>query len=194
MLRTGRKPPTRSWRPSVSRRIEKVRIYNKEENPLFQRQVRGGRAGRQARRPASGVIRRPVHRAAGVKRNRIFFSANPGEPGVRTDPGDHQPLYNEEGFPAKCHAHPNRKRSGVIDVTMSLRDVDAEMTRARAGSSWSTRLNRSRLLIVALVLIHLSRAGKELVLGTRISDGDLNHFIPSRRTTRWGTRLPRSTR
>jgi two-component system NtrC family sensor kinase len=168
--------------------IEKVRIYNKEGRILYssERSEVGGLVDKRAEACfGCHSETRPLERLATSKRNRIFWSAGPADNAAEAHRilGIINPLYNEEGcFSAKCHAHPqSQKVLGVIDVTMSLRDVDAEMVRTRGRILMVSVFSIVFVsLIVSLVLIHfVERPVKELVLGTkRISDGDLQHFIP----------------
>ena len=168
--------------------IEKVRIYNKEGKILFSSDSSevGGLVDKRAEACfGCHSETRPLERLATSKRNRIFSSASPGDNTAEAHRilGIINPMYNEEGcFSAKCHAHPqSQKVLGVIDVTMSLKDVDAEMIRTRGRILMVTVFSIVFVsLIVSLVLIHfVERPVKELVLGTkRISEGDLKHFIP----------------
>jgi two-component system NtrC family sensor kinase len=92
-------------------------------------------------------------------------------------------MYNESGCSdATCHAHPaSTKVLGVIDVTMDLSEVDAQMGKARKQVLLVSTVSILSIgIIVALVLLQfVERPVKELVLGTkRISGGDLDHFIP----------------
>ena len=168
--------------------IEKVRIYNKEGRILYSsdRSELGGLVDKRAEACfGCHSETRPLERLATSKRNRIFMSSNPGDNSAEEHRilGIINPLYNEEGCSsAKCHAHPQmQKVLGVIDVTMSLKDVDAEMSRARSRILMVSVISIVFVsLIVVLVLVHfVERPVKELVIGTkRISDGDLHHLIP----------------
>ena len=168
--------------------IEKVRIYNKEGRILYssERSEIGGLVDKRAEACfACHSETRPLERLATSKRNRIFSSGGPGDNASEAHRilGIINPLYNEEGcFSAKCHAHPqSQKVLGVIDVTMSLKEVDAVMDRARGRIVLVSVISIVLIsLIVAMVLIHIvERPVKELVIGTkRISDGDLRHFMP----------------
>ena len=70
----------------------------------------------------------PIERLATPSRNRIF----PSGKGYRIL-GMINPMYNDRNCSsAECHAHPaSQKVLGVIDITMSLAGVDAEMLSAR---------------------------------------------------------------
>ncbi|MBI5577335.1 MAG: HAMP domain-containing protein [Deltaproteobacteria bacterium] len=168
--------------------IERVRIYSKEGRILFSsdKYEIGGMVDKRAEACyGCHSEARPLERLATSKRNRIFMSADHRE---RSDKehrvlGVINPLYNEaECSSSTCHAHPpSKKVLGVIDVTMSLRDVDVAMARDRGRILLVSVISILCIsLIVAMILIHfVERPVKDLVLGTkRISDGDLEHFIP----------------
>jgi two-component system NtrC family sensor kinase len=168
--------------------IEKVRIYSKEGKILYSSD--NTEAGRMVNKRAEACYgchsdTRPLERLESSVRSRTFFSTDRDETrgeGHRIL-GIINPLYNEEGCSsAKCHAHPeSMKVLGVIDVTMNLEDVDAQMAKARSQVLLVSVVSIVAIcIIVALILFHfIERPVKELVLGTkRISGGDLDQFIP----------------
>lgn len=167
--------------------IEKVRIYSKEGRILYSsdyREIEGMVDKRAEACYGCHAEARPLERLATSERSRIFHSTESHEWGGRGHRilGIINPLYNEVGCSsAACHAHPrSNKVLGVIDVTMSLADVDHEIGAARKRILLSSGISIvSICLIVAFILIHLiERPVKELVLGTkRVSEGDLEHFI-----------------
>jgi two-component system, NtrC family, sensor kinase len=93
------------------------------------------------------------------------------------------PMYNEASCArASCHPDPEtRKVLGIIDITMSLADIDREIVQARRQV---ILFNVVAILLIGsaatLILFRfIERPIKELVLGTRrIADGDLDHVIP----------------
>ncbi len=167
--------------------IEKVRIYSKEGRILFSsdnREIEGMVDKRAEACYGCHAEARPLERLATSERSRIFHSTDTYKSGGRGHRilGIINPLYNEkECSSAACHAHPqSNKVLGVIDVTMSLSDVDHEINASRKRILLSSVASIvSICLIVAFILIHLiERPVKELVLGTkRVSGGDLDHFI-----------------
>jgi two-component system NtrC family sensor kinase len=168
--------------------IERVRIYSKEGRILYSsdRTEVGGMVDKRAEACyGCHSEARPLERLATAERSRVFLSAAGGEHpgGGRRILGIINPLYNEMGCSsAKCHAHPETmKVLGVIDVTMNLADVDAQMSKARGKVLLVSIVSIVAIcVIVALILFHFVEGPvKELVLGTkRISGGDLDHFIP----------------
>jgi two-component system NtrC family sensor kinase len=168
--------------------IEKVRIYSYEGKILFSSD--NTEAGRMVDKRAEACYgchseARPLERLTTSERSRIFYSAGRSEfPGAgRRILGIINPMYNEMGCSsATCHAHPeSQKVLGVIDVTMDLSDVDAQIAKARGQVLVVSIVSILAIcVVVAFILFHfIERPVKELVLGTeRISGGDLDHFIP----------------
>jgi two-component system NtrC family sensor kinase len=168
--------------------IEKVRIYSSEGKILFSTDnTEVDRMVDQREEACYGCHSEahPLERLATSERSRIFFSHDNNAP---SDPphrvlGIINPMYNDSACSsATCHAHPETiKVLGVIDVTMDLAAVDAMMAKGRRQVLFVSIVSIVAIcIIVALILIHFfTRPVKELVLGTRrISDGDLDHFIP----------------
>ena len=169
--------------------IEKVRVYSSEGKILFS-SGDTGELGRMVDQRAEACFgchseAHPLERLATSERSRIFLSTD-----SRNAQGEKHrilgiinPLYNEPGCSsAACHAHPvTTKVLGVIDVTMDLSDLDAQMGRVKRQVLVVSVVSvLATCIIVALILFHfIERPVKELVLGTkRISGGDLDHFIP----------------
>lgn len=169
--------------------IEKVRIYSKEGRILFSNDYReiDGMVDKKAEACyGCHSAMRPLEKLATARRSRIYVTPdNTGWSGMSHRVlGIISPLYNEKVCSsADCHAHPeSQKVLGVIDVTMSLSDIDGEIRIARRNIlMFSGASIVSICLVVAFILIHfVERPVKELVLGTkRVSEGDLDHFIPT---------------
>ncbi len=168
--------------------IERVRIYSKEGMILFSsdKYEIGGMVDKRAEACyGCHAEARPLERLASSNRNRIFYSGDHRDRSEKEHRvmGVINPLYNEaECSNSKCHAHPDSKKVlGVIDIAMSLKDADLAMARDRRRILLVSVFSILAIsLIVAMILIQIvEKPVKELVLGTRrISDGDLNHFIP----------------
>jgi len=168
--------------------IEKVRIYSPEGRILFSTESK--EVGRMVDKRGEACYgchseARPLEHLATSERSRIFFSSDNA---AAPDTGHRvlgiiNPLYNDSACSsATCHAHPESlKVLGVIDVTMDLSAVDAIMAKSHRQVLFVSIVSIVAIcFIVALILVHfLTRPVSELVLGThRISDGDLDHFIP----------------
>ncbi|MBI5419925.1 MAG: HAMP domain-containing protein [Deltaproteobacteria bacterium] len=111
--------------------IDKVRIYSYEGKILFSsdRHETGKMVDKRAEACyACHSEASPIERLSTSRRSRIFYS----DGHHRASDGGHRilgiinPLYNEKGCSsAECHAHPGSKKVlGVIDLTMSLGDLD----------------------------------------------------------------------
>lgn len=108
--------------------IERVRIFNKEGRVTFSTLASETDAMVDKRAEACYACHeagRPLERLSREERHRIY------------QVGDHRvlamvtPVYNEPACSnAECHAHPADKRVlGVIDVGISLKEIDADMGR-----------------------------------------------------------------
>jgi two-component system NtrC family sensor kinase len=112
------------------------------------------------------------------ERTRIFNA-----PGGHRVLGMINPIYNEKDcFTAECHMHPPSKRVlGVIDITLSLDDVDREIIGSRRQM---LILNTAFIALIAAIVLFilnrfLRRPIKDIFLGTIIvANGELNHEIP----------------
>jgi len=161
--------------------IEKVRIYGSDGRILFSTDdhEKGTLVDKKAEACyACHSETRPLERLDSSARSRVF----PGERGFRIL-GMINPIYNEPGCsPVECHVHPgSQKVLGVIDITMSLEEVDrgiASVRRTTILLSVLSILAISAIVVLALMLF-VGRPVKGLVLGTRkVADGDLEYRIP----------------
>jgi len=162
--------------------IEKVRIYNPEGVILFS--TNGSEISTMVDKKAEACTAchseaKPLERLASSARSRIFSSGR----GHRVL-GIINPLYNTDKAcsTSDCHFHPaSQKVLGVIDITMSLDEVDREIAKAR---NETILFNFLLILgisasVVAIFMRFVGRPVKELVLGTkRVAGGDLAHLIP----------------
>ncbi len=115
------------------------------------------------------------------RHDRIRIFSAPGVPGRVM--GVIAPIENEPGCSqAACHYHPaDRRVLGVLDVTVSMRDVDrvfrASLWRAVGGILLSVAA--VTVVAVLFVLIWVERPVKSLIEGTRrVADGVLDEPIP----------------
>lgn len=161
--------------------IEKVRIYGSDGKILFStdRHENGTMVDKKAEACyACHSETRPLERLDTSARNRVF----PGERGFRVL-GMINPIYNEPGCsPKECHVHPEtQKVLGVIDVTMSLEEVDRAIASVRGKTiylSLFSILSISVIVVLAL-MVFVGRPVKDLVVGTRkVAGGDLDYRIP----------------
>jgi len=108
--------------------IEKVRIFNKEGEIIFSsdKGETGSLVDKQAEACyACHAAGRPLEKLPITERSRIFTVNN----GVR-NLGIINPIYNEpDCWEGDCHAHEaSQKVLGVLDITMSLEDVDHQIS------------------------------------------------------------------
>ncbi len=94
------------------------------------------------------------------------------------------PIRNEASCSeADCHAHPaERTMLGVLDVRMSLDQVDKTIHRAQISLIFSGVIGAAILSIIFLLYLYstVDRPVKRLITGTReISSGNLNYQIPA---------------
>lgn len=161
--------------------IEKVRIYGSEGAILFStdEDERGTMVDKKAEACyACHAKNTPIERLATPSRNRFFSSGQ----GYRIL-GMINPMYNDKDCSsAECHAHPaSQKVLGVIDITMSLAGVDAEMLSARRQTIVFNLMSILSISVIAVIslLVFVGKPVRQLVLGTnRVARGDLHHFIP----------------
>jgi two-component system NtrC family sensor kinase len=162
--------------------IEKVRIYNPEGVILFS--TDNNEISTMVNKKAEACYAchseaKPLERLATSERTRIFSSGR----GHRIL-GIINPLYNTEKtcFTADCHFHTaDQKVLGVIDITMSLDEVDREIAKARNETIFFNVLLILGISasVVAIFMRFVGRPVKELVRGTKwVAGGDLSHVIP----------------
>lgn len=161
--------------------IQGIRIYNKKGEITYSTvsEEVGLRVDMQAEAcNACHSLERPLEALPIENRSRIL-----------TNPDGHRilglinPIRNEpECYNAACHAHPPSKKTlGVLDVRMSLRQVDEHI-----GESWRTMLYLALLTILLVAatsgvflyyVVHIPV--HKLTEGTReVSSGNLDHLIP----------------
>jgi two-component system NtrC family sensor kinase len=161
--------------------IEKVRIYGSDGKILFSTDQ--GERGTMVDKKAEACYAchakdTPIEHLGTPSRNRIFSSGK----GYRIL-GMINPMYNDRDCSsAECHAHPeSQKVLGVIDVTMSLAGVDAEIHSARQQVVAFNLLSILTISIIAVfsLMVFVGRPVKQLVVGTdRVARGDLGYVIP----------------
>ena len=161
--------------------IERVRIYDETGAIVFSTDntERGAMADKKAEaclgcHTESGLLKEIVP----AERTRIFNS-----PDGHRVLGMINPIYNEKDcFLADCHVHPPSQRVlGVIDITMSLKDIDDDIVWARRQM---VGLNFAFIAMIAVVVVvilerFLNKPVKDVFLGTVVvANGELGHSIP----------------
>jgi two-component system, NtrC family, sensor kinase len=161
--------------------IEKVRIFGSEGRIIFSTDKReiGHTADKKAEACyACHAENRPIVRLTTTERSRTFHAAD----GHKVM-GIINPILNEPGCArAECHVAPEKQQVlGVLDVTMSLRDVERDLTAARAQLFLFMLLAILCIVVPMVLLITrlVLRPVEHLVVGTnRLAAGDLKHSIP----------------
>jgi two-component system NtrC family sensor kinase len=161
--------------------IGKVRIFNKDGQIMFSSD--SGEIGRSLDKRAEAcyachAVDRPLERLPIPARVRTFR----GPDGARVL-GIINPIQNEQScWSAACHAHSRQQRVlGVLDVTVSLAEVDRQI----AAGRWQI-LGLAALAIAAASLLLwwlnrrlVLRPVEALAAGTRrVAEGDLTVSIP----------------
>lgn len=162
--------------------VSRVRIFNKEGQILFStsRSETGKNVDKRAESCyACHAAERPLERLQLPQRTRVFDAGGERVLGMIT------PIYNEPVCSqAACHAHPADKRVlGVLDVALSLKQVDAQV---RAASRTTALQTAGFAVLLVVLMAFLVR--RQVVLpvadvleGTRkVARGDLEHRIPVR--------------
>ncbi len=160
--------------------IQKVRIFNKDGAIIFSTDPAD--VGRMVDKKAEAcyachAANQPLERLDIPDRTRIFRPAG----------GDRilsiiNPIYNEPScWQSDCHAHdPGKKVLGVLDISMSLRDVDRD---TQAGQNrlllfGFVAIASVSLMIYLLVNQIVLKPVHEIVAATRkVAAGDLNYKI-----------------
>jgi two-component system NtrC family sensor kinase len=162
--------------------IEKVRLFNKEGRIMFSSEP--AEIGRMVDKRneaciACHAIDRPLEAAPIPERSRIFQAAGDDHRVL----GIINPIQNEPGCTASCHAHaPGDRILGVLDVTVSLADADQGIAETR------TRIVVLAILAIAAISgiiwwlsrVLVVRPVQALAAGTRrVAEGDLTTKIPA---------------
>jgi two-component system NtrC family sensor kinase len=161
--------------------MEKIRVFNKEGKIMFSTDK--NEIGEMVDQKAEACYachsaEKPLERLDTPDRSRIF-KAKVGHRVL----GVISAIYNEpDCYTPDCHAHPpDQKVLGVLDIGMSLADVDKEIKGAQ---------NKMIIFAVIAFLVismaisisinrYVTRPVRELVKATRkVAEGDLNYSIP----------------
>jgi two-component system NtrC family sensor kinase len=156
--------------------VEVVRIFNKEGKIMFSTKKREMNTYVDKNAEACYICHaaeQPLERLSTVERSRIFQA------------GDHRvlamvtPIYNEpDCYTASCHAHSKDQRVlGVLDIGMSLVDVDNELTRNQLLSIVFTLI--AILCISSILALFINRLVtkpvRDLVTATeKVAQGNLD--------------------
>ena len=164
--------------------IKKVRIFNKEGAIIFSTDHLdvGQMVDKRAEACyACHAADRPLERLPTSERTRIFqFPASGRVLGIIN------PIYNEPScWQGDCHAHqPTQKVLGVLDISMSLDDVDRDMqsSQRRLLLLGVVAITAVSAMIYFLVNRIVLKPVNEIVAATRkVAAGDLHYTIALRK-------------
>jgi two-component system, NtrC family, sensor kinase len=163
--------------------LEKIRVFNKEGQIMFSSDKNeiGAMVDKKAEACyACHSAEKPLERLDTPDRSRIFRV----KPGHRVL-GVISAIYNEpDCYTPDCHAHPpDQKVLGVLDIGMSLADVDKDITGARNKMTVFAIIAFLVISVTISISInrYVTRPVRELVKGTKkIAEGDLDYSIPIR--------------
>jgi len=160
--------------------IRKVRIFNKDGEIIFSTDPLD--AGQMVDKRAEAcyachAANQPLERLPISDRTRIF--PTPGHGRVL---GIINPIYNESScWQSDCHAHqPSQKVLGVLDISMSLDEVDRDMraSQERLLLFGIVAIAAVSLMIYLLVNRIVLKPVREIVAATRkVAAGDLHYKI-----------------
>jgi HAMP domain-containing protein len=161
--------------------VEGIRIYNKRGEIIFSTDK--SEEGRVVDMHAEACYvcheqEKPLQSVTMTTRTRIYTSPK----GYRIL-GLINPIRNEASCSeAACHAHPaDRTMLGVLDVRMSLEEVDANISRARSTLIIAAVIGALVLCIISYLYLFttLHRPIRRLITGTQaIAGGNLDYEIP----------------
>ena len=161
--------------------LEKIRVFNKDGQIMFSSDKTdiGEMVDKRAEACyACHSAEKPLERLNIPDRSRVFTSKQ----GHRVL-GVISAIYNEpDCYTPECHAHPpEQKVLGVLDIGMSLADVDKDISRAQNHMIVFAVI--AFVIISATISISINRyvtsPVRELVKATRkIAEGDLDYSIP----------------
>ena len=161
--------------------VEGIRIYNKRGEIMFSSDTTEKMQIVDMHAEACYVCHekgKPLESLASDNRMRIYAAPK----GYRVL-GLINPIHNEPSCSnADCHAHPSDKTIlGVLDVRMSLENVDTAIREAQAKMiAWAVGGMLLASLLISIFLYRtVHKPVKRLTLGTReVSVGNLNVMIP----------------
>jgi len=169
--------------------LDKIRVYNKSGTVIYSPDASliGSSVDKHNEAcDACHVESDPIERLPAGKRTREFVdSSGSRQLGVIT------PIENEAACSsAACHAHdPGQRVLGVLDVTVSLKEVDRAVARSgRIAAGFAIAAILVMSLLLWGIFHHLvDRPVGRLVTATKaLAAGDLEHRIPVRRSDELG--------
>ena len=162
--------------------IHKIRIFNKDGEIIYSshKEDVGDMVNKDTESCyACHAADQPLERLDIDERTRIFEDAS----GNQTF-GIINPIYNEPTCSqGPCHVHPPGQRVlGVLDVTLSLSEVEAAVAENRSKQLWMALAAIAVIGLVLWLLVEnlVGKPARKLVEATRhVAEGDLDYRIPN---------------
>jgi two-component system NtrC family sensor kinase len=162
--------------------VEVVRVFNKEGKIMFSTNKKEMNNYVDKNAEACYICHaaeRPLERLSTSERSRIFPGKKHRILAMIT------PIYNEpDCYNASCHAHSQEQRVlGVLDIGMSLAEVDNELKRNQAISIFFTLIAILGISSILTLYIHrlVTKPVKQLVNATKtVALGNLDVELPRR--------------
>lgn len=169
--------------------IEKVRIFNKEGVIILSTDSLD--VGQMVDQRAEACFAchaadQPLERLSISERTRIFSAVSEN----RTL-GIIDPIYNERScWESECHAHePDKEVLGVLDITMSLAEIDRERRANEMQILFFTILTIAAMSLIidwVITRIVLKPVGQITKATQNVASGDFNYAIPVKKNDEIG--------
>ena len=161
--------------------LKEIRIFNKEGRIMFssQKESIGGMVDKKAEACyACHTANEPLEKLPMEEKMRIYQTPNDSSRTL----GIINPIYNETScYESECHFHPKEQKVlGVLDVKLSLKDVDAQIASSEFRSIIFAIIAIALLSIIVGIFVRkwVAKPVNELVTATdMVGSGDLNYVI-----------------
>ncbi len=161
--------------------LREIRIFNKEGRIMFSSQPEfiGGMVDKNAESCyACHTENEPLEKLPMEERMRIYQAPKDSSRIL----GIINPIYNESScWEAECHVHPKEQKVlGVLDVKVSLKDVDAQISSSQSRSIIFAIIAIALLSLIIGIFVRkwVAQPVNELVTATeQVGSGNLNYVI-----------------
>jgi len=161
--------------------LREIRIFNKEGRIMFSSQPEfiGGMVDKNAESCyACHTENEPLEKLPMEERMRIYQAPKDSSRIL----GIINPIYNESScWEAECHVHPKEQKVlGVLDVKVSLKDVDAQISSSQSRSIIFAIIAIALLSLIIGIFVRkwVAEPVNELVTATeQVGSGNLNYVI-----------------
>ena len=161
--------------------LREIRIFNKEGRIIFssQKEFIGNMVDKKAEACyACHTANEPLEKLPMEERMRIYQTPQDSSRIL----GIINPIYNEQScWEAECHVHPKEQKVlGVLDVKLSLKDVDAQISSSASRSIVFAIIAIALLSLIIGIFVRrwVEKPVNELVTATeQVGTGNLNYMI-----------------